>query len=201
LSCAILTGVGAVLNIAAVPAGATVAVIGCGGVGLSAIQGARLAGASRIVAFDQRSHILEAALSAGATDAVDTSDRSMVHCLHARLPGGADFVFECVGRSTLIEQAWQMTAAGGTAVVVGLPPKGTVSTIDNWGFICDKRLLGCFLGSARPQVDVPRYAELALRGELRLSEIATDRVTLEELPTAVARAGQGDSIRFLYVND
>jgi S-(hydroxymethyl)glutathione dehydrogenase/alcohol dehydrogenase len=200
LSCAVLTGVGAVLNTAAVPAGAAVAVIGCGGVGLSAIEGARIAGASRIVAFDTRPRSLEVARSVGATDVVDTSAGSMVEVLHERLPGGADYVFECVGRSNLIEQAWQMTAAGGVTVVVGLPAKGTVSTIDNWGFISDKRLLGCFLGSARPAIDVPRYAELAVRGELSLGGIATDRITLEELPAAVERAGQGDSVRYLIVN-
>jgi S-(hydroxymethyl)glutathione dehydrogenase/alcohol dehydrogenase len=200
LSCAVLTGVGAVLNTAAVPAGATVAVIGCGGVGLSVIEGARIAGASRIVAFDQRASILDAALSAGATDAVDANEGSMVDSLHARQPAGADFVFECVGRSALIEQAWQMTSIGGTTVVVGLPPKGTASTIDNWGFICDKKLLGCFLGSGRPAIDVPRYAELAVRGELRLGGIATDRVSLEELPEALRRAGQGESVRYLLVN-
>jgi S-(hydroxymethyl)glutathione dehydrogenase/alcohol dehydrogenase len=200
LSCAVLTGVGAVLNTAAVPAGATVAVIGCGGVGLSAIEGARIAGASRIVAFDQRRHSLEVAMSVGATHAVDASAGSIVDALQERVPGGADYVFECVGRSELIEQAWQMTAVGGATVVVGLPPKGTASTIDNWGFICDKRLLGCFLGSARPAVDVARYAALAMRGELSLGGIATDRVTLDELPAALANTGKGDSVRYLLVN-
>jgi len=201
LSCAVLTGAGAVFNTAAVPAGASVAVIGCGGVGLSVIEAAKIAKASQIVAIDTRPRNLELAMSVGATHTVDASNQDARASVHRLLPGGVDFVFEAVGSAPTIEQAWALTAAGGATIVVGLAPKGTVVGIDTWGFINEKRILGCFMGSARPAVDVPRLAALVDSGELRVDAMASAKVGLAELPSALEAVKAGESIRCLVVNE
>ncbi len=201
LSCAVMTGAGAVFNTAAVPEGASVAVIGCGAVGLSVIEAARIAGASMIVAVDTRTRNLELARSVGATDAVDASASDARASILGLSPGGVDFAFEAVGSAPTIEEAWAVTAAGGALVVVGLPPKGTVVGIDTWGFIYEKRILGCFMGSARPAVDVPRLVALVDSGELRVDAMATDKVTLAELPRVLEAVKAGESIRCMVVND
>lgn len=201
LSCALTTGVGAVLNTAAVPPGATVAVIGCGGVGLSVVQGARLAGAARIIAIDPRAASLELAGDLGATEIIEASASDVVEAVLERMPGGVDYVFEALGTPETIAAAWAMTASGGTTVVVGLPPKGSVVPIDTWGFICDKRILGCFMGSANPAVDIPRLAALAQSGELVIDALATNRVALSALPETMALAGKGRAARYLVIPD
>src|SRR5579863_758054 len=209
LSCAVTTGVGAVLNTAAVPAGATVAVIGCGGVGLSVVQGARIAGASCIIAIDTRPNSLELARTLGATDVLQAQGAAseskeeafanLVQAVRDLTNGGVDFAFEAYGSPSTIEQAWAMTAVGGASVVVGLPPKGSVASLDPWGFICEKRVLGCFMGSADPARDIPRLVELADRGELRLDALATDRVGLRDLAKAVDATRSGRGIRYLVI--
>ena len=152
---------------AGVEAGSSVAVWGCGGVGLSAIQAARLAGAETIVAVDTRPEKLELALRLGATATVEArpsadTGRRVRHATS----GGPDYAFEAIGRPETIREAWEAVRAGGTAVVLGLPPKGTSLTIDTWGFINEKTLKGCFLGSARIQEDVPRLVDLYAEGKL-----------------------------------
>jgi S-(hydroxymethyl)glutathione dehydrogenase/alcohol dehydrogenase len=201
LSCAVLTGAGAVFNTAAVPAGASVAVIGCGGVGLSVVEAARIAGASPIVAIDTRTRNLELARSVGATHVVDAASAEVRGSVRKISPGGVDYAFEAVGSGPTIEEAWGLTAVGGATVVVGLAPKGTVAGINTWGFISEKRILGCFMGSSRPDVDVPRLAALVDSGELRLDAMATDRVRLAELPRALEAVKAGESVRCLIVND
>lgn len=201
LSCAVMTGVGAVFNTASVPSGATVAVIGCGAVGLSVIEAARIAGASMIVAVDTRERNLEIARSVGATAVVDAGGSDVRASIFGLCARGVDFAFEAVGSAPTIEDAWAVTAVGGAMVVVGLPPKGTVVGIDTWGFICEKRILGCFMGSARPSVDVPKLVSLVDSGQLRVDAMATDKVTLDELPNALQAVTAGESIRCIVVNE
>jgi S-(hydroxymethyl)glutathione dehydrogenase/alcohol dehydrogenase len=200
LGCAALTGWGAVTRTAAVEPGASVAVWGCGGVGLAVVQAARIAGAASIVAVDVREEKLELAERLGATGTVtarptaDTARR--VRHLSG---GGVDYAFEAIGREETIREAWEAVRPGGTAVVVGLPPKGSTLTIDTWGFINEKTLKGCFLGSARIGEDIPRLADLVTSGDLRLDEMVSDRVELTDLPAAFDRLRKGDTVRQLVV--
>ena len=161
VGCSVLTGYGAVANTARVEKGASVAVWGCGGVGANVVQGARLAGASRIVAVDTRSEKLELARSLGATDVVQAGDGvDTVAAVKDVTGGGPDYAFEAIGSERAIQEAWKATRIGGTVVVVGIMPRGSTLTIDPWQFMSEKTLKGTFLGSARIQEDVPRLVDL-----------------------------------------
>ena len=200
IGCAVLTGWGAVTRIAGVEKGASVAVWGCGGVGLSTIQAARLAGADTIVAVDTRPEKLDLAERVGATATVEArpsadTGRRVRHATK----GGADYAFEAIGRPETIREAWEAVRPGGTAVVVGIPPKGTTVTLDTWGFIAEKSLKGCFLGSALIHEDVPALVDLYAAGDLLLDELVSDRIELAALPAAFDRLRSGDAVRQLVV--
>ena len=202
VGCAVVTGFGAVANTAEVEEGATVAVWGCGGVGLNVVQAARLAGAERILAVDTRPEMLELARRLGATDAVRAGggvDASAA--VHELLPGGADYAFENIGREETINEAWAAVRPGGTVVVVGLMPKGSKLTIDPWGFINEKTLKGCFLGTARIERDIPHLVELAHEGKLELEGLVSRRIPLQGLPEAFDRLRAGEAARQLVVFD
>jgi S-(hydroxymethyl)glutathione dehydrogenase/alcohol dehydrogenase len=200
VGCAALTGWGAVTRIAGVEPGASVAVVGCGGVGLAIVQAARIAGAARIVAIDTQPEKLELAERLGATASyrarptADTARR-----VRQLTDGGVDFAFEAIGSAETIRSAWDALRPGGTAVVVGIPPKGAVVEIDTWGFINEKSLKGCFLGSARIEEDIPRLVDLYAAGKVRLDELVTDRIALADLPTAFERLRAGEVVRQLVV--
>ncbi len=200
VGCAALTGWGGVTRTAGVEEGASVAVWGCGGVGLSALQAARLSGASPIVGVDTRPEKLELAAQLGATatlqarPSADTARRVR----HAT-GGGADYAFEAIGREETIREAWEAVRPGGTVVVIGLPPRGSTLTIDTWGFINEKTLKGCLLGSAVIQEDVPRLVDLYAAGEFRLDELVSHRIALAELPEALDRLRAGEAVRQLVV--
>ena len=199
--CAVLTGWGAVTRTAAVQEGASVAVWGCGGVGLSTVQAARLAGAQPIVAVDVRPEKLELAERLGATATVRARPTADTARRVRHLAGGAgvDYAFEAIGREETIREAWNAVRPGGTAVVIGLPPKGSTLTIDAWGLINEKTLKGCYLGSVRLDEDVRRLVDLYAAGELRLDELVSDRIALAELPQAFDRLRAGDALRQLVV--
>src|SRR5918999_814640 len=202
VGCAVVTGFGAVANTAEVEEGATVAVWGRGGVGLNVVQAARLAGAERILAVDTRPEMLELARRLGATDAVRAGggvDASAA--VHELLPGGADYAFENIGREETINEAWAAVRPGGTVVVVGLMPQGSKLTIDPWGFINEKTLKGCFLGTARIERDIPRLLDLAHEGKLELEGLVSRRIRLQELPEAFERLRAGEAARQLVVFD
>ena len=202
IGCAVLTGWGAVTRTAAVEGGSRVAVIGCGGVGLSVIQAARIAGAGAIVAVDTRPDKLELAERLGATATIQakpTADTAR-RIRHAT-DGGADYAFEAIGREETIRDAWDAVRPGGTAVVLGIPPKGTTVTIDAWGFINEKTLKGSFLGSASIFEDVPRLIDLYASGDLLLEELVSDRLPLADLPGAFDRLRAGEAVRQLVVFD
>jgi S-(hydroxymethyl)glutathione dehydrogenase / alcohol dehydrogenase len=199
--CAVITGFGAVVNTARVAAGATVAVWGCGGVGLNCVQAARLAGAAVIAAVDVSSDKLEAAERLGATVVVDARERDPVEAVRRATHGGADYVFEAIGREEAIQQAWDAAASGGSVVVVGMMPKGDLLTIDPWWLLYEKKLLGCFLGSARIGIDIPRLLDLYADGRLALDELVSHRIPLDQLPEAFDRLRAGDGLRQLVVFD
>jgi S-(hydroxymethyl)glutathione dehydrogenase/alcohol dehydrogenase len=200
VGCSALTGVGAVLNTAGVEAGSSVVVFGCGGVGLNVVQGARLAAADPIVAVDTRPEKLELAGRLGATETLLAGrDVDAARAVRKLTGGGADYAFEAIGLEETVRQAWTAVRPGGTAVVVGLMPKGSTLTIDPWGFIAEKTIKGCFLGSSTLDVDVPRLVDLYAEGKLELDGLVSRRLPLAELPDAFDRLRAGEAVRQIVV--
>lgn len=182
LGCGVATGLGAVFNTAAVQPGDIVVVIGCGGVGLSAVQGARIAGAHRIIAVDPVPSRLDLARTLGATDVVPSSEPDLVAQVVALADGlGADHVIEAVGRVNTIEQGLSMTRRGGTVTVVGLVPAGSTISVSTDELFYERRLQGSVMGSNDFKIDVPRYLEMYRTGLLDLGEMITERIALDEI--------------------
>jgi S-(hydroxymethyl)glutathione dehydrogenase/alcohol dehydrogenase len=199
--CAVVTGYGAVVNTARVRPGSSVAVWGCGGVGLNVVQAARLAGAAAIIAVDVSRERLETAARFGATALVDAQGQDPVRAVREATGLGADYAFEAIGREDTVRQALEATRAGGIVVVVGMIPKGQTLTIDPWNFIYEKTLKGCFLGSARIAIDIPRLADLYADGRLQLDELVSRRIPLDELSDALDRLRAGEGVRQVVVFD
>jgi S-(hydroxymethyl)glutathione dehydrogenase/alcohol dehydrogenase len=196
LGCAVVTGLGAVFNTARVRPTETVAVIGCGGVGLMAIQGARIAGASRIIAIDLSASKLELASRLGATDVVDASATDDVVAAVRRLTGpGVDHAFEVVGRAATVEQALEMAAPGRTAYCVGILPESQSVSVSALALRRAKSLVGVFMGSTRPRVDIPRYVELWRQGLLDLDTMVSKVLTLDEVNEGFAALARGEVAR------
>jgi Zn-dependent alcohol dehydrogenase len=199
ISCAALTGFGAVVNTASVPPGASVAVFGCGGVGLHCVQAARLIGATPIVAVDVQPARLELARGLGATHLVDASRQDPVAAVRRVTGGGAAYAFEALGSEATIGQAWEATEIGGTTVVVGIVPRGRLIRLDPWNFMSEKVLRGCYLGSAEIGRDVPRLVELYRQDRLRLDEMVTARLPLSRVGEALDRLRAGEGVRSVIV--
>ena len=200
--CAVITGFGAVVRTAQVEPESSVAVWGCGGVGLNVVQGARLAGAAAIVAVDTRAEKLELARKLGATETVQAGPGAdTAAAVRDLTDGGVDYAFEAIGLEPTIQAAWEAVRSGGTVVVLGLMPKGSTLTIDPWGFINEKTIKGSFLGSAQIDVDIPRLLDYYVDGSLELDELVSRRLTLDELPDAFDRLREGDVRRQLVVFD
>jgi S-(hydroxymethyl)glutathione dehydrogenase / alcohol dehydrogenase len=197
LGCAVVTGVGAVLNAARPEAGASVAVIGVGGVGLNVVQGARLAGCERIVALDTRAEPLRLAREFGATDAVEAAGADAAGRVRELTGGrGADYVFDTVGAPATLAQALSYARKGGTVVVTGLARLDALASFPLFPFVMqEKRLVGSLYGSGRPARDVPRLVELYREGKLKLSELATRTYRLEEVNDALAALSGGAGAR------
>jgi len=182
LGCAVTTGLGAVFRSARVQAGSTVAVIGTGGVGMMAIQGARIAGASRIIAIDVVPAKLEAARRFGATDVVDAREVDPVGTVQDLTGGGVDYSFEAVGRAATAGQAFSMLAPAGVATVIGMIPDSTPIEIRGSElFLQEKTLQGSFMGSNQFKVDIPRYVELYRQGRLLLDEMISEQLDLADI--------------------
>lgn len=186
IGCGVLTGVGAVLNRARVGHGESVVVIGTGGIGLNVLQGARIAGALRIVAVDANPAKEAMARRFGATDFLTSADG-----VRDILPTGADHVFECVGRVELIRQAIDLLDRHGQAVLLGVPSATAEASFLVSSMFLDKSILGCRYGSSRPQRDIALYAELYLTGRLLLDELVTDTYPVEDFAKAAADAEAG----------
>lgn len=201
VGCAIATGVGAVRNTAGVEPGSTVAVIGCGGVGLACVQGARLAGASRIVAVDVVAEKLELARKLGATDAVDASATDdVVAAMREVLPDGYDYVFDAIGKIATTEQAIAAMGLGGAAVIVGLPPQGERASFDPLALAeADQRILGSNYGSAVPERDIPALVDEVMAGNLDLASMISGRRPLEEAAAALDDLAAGHALRQLLI--
>jgi S-(hydroxymethyl)glutathione dehydrogenase/alcohol dehydrogenase len=180
VGCGVLTGVGAVLNRAKVPEGATSLVIGVGGIGLNVIQGLALAGASQIIAVDTNPNKREIAATFGATDFVESTD-----AVKDLAPNGVDYAFECVGHVALIRAAIELLDWGGTCVMLGVPGFADEASYNVASMYLDKSVLGCRYGSSRPQDDVRRYVDLYQRGRLKLDELVSATYELADMKAAV----------------
>ncbi|HEV7948912.1 MAG TPA: Zn-dependent alcohol dehydrogenase, partial [Glaciihabitans sp.] len=184
LGCGVVTGAGAVINTAAVRVGDTVAVIGCGGVGLSAIQGAAIAGARRIIAIDLQPAKLELALKFGATDTVNPADGDVVEQVKALTGGdGVNHSFEVIGLKITAMQALQVLAKGGGAYLIGMQKPGTILEIDPFGELLmeQKSIRGVYMGSTNFKLDIPLYADLYLQGRFNLDDLVSQTITLDEI--------------------
>jgi S-(hydroxymethyl)glutathione dehydrogenase/alcohol dehydrogenase len=200
LGCAVITGVGAVLNTADVGPGSSVAVVGCGGVGLACVQGARIAGASTIVVVDPVAERRSLALALGATAAVDPGRDDAVASVRSLTGGrGADYTFEAVGSASTILLARSLARRGGTTVLVGAAPKSETVTFSAWELHTEGRILGCSNGSAHVRRDIPRLVAFAEAGQLELSAMVTDRVGLDGLAAAFKAMEEGAGIRTVVV--
>ncbi|MFJ8946408.1 Zn-dependent alcohol dehydrogenase [Streptomyces sp. NPDC102395] len=186
IGCGVLTGVGAVLNRARVDRGESVVVIGTGGIGLNVLQGARIAGAGRIVAVDANPAKEAVARRFGATDFLASADG-----VRDLLPTGADHVFECVGRVELIRQAIDLLDRHGQAVLLGVPPATAEASFLVSSLYLDKSILGCRYGSSRPQRDIALYAALYREGRLLLDELVTRTYPVEDFEKAATDAEAG----------
>ena len=200
LGCAVLTGVGAAVNTADIGEGDTVAVVGCGGVGLNVVQGARLAGACRVIAVDLNPAKLEVARTFGATDTVDASKGNATSKVMAITDQrGADVSFEVVGLESSIDQAIAMTRRGGQTVLVGLPRMDAMITVPAFlgTVMAAKTITGCWYGSADVRRDVPRLVELYRKGSLKLDELISATISLDEVNEAFQAMKDGDVARSL----
>ena len=193
--CGVTTGLGAVFNTARVGPGDRVLVVGCGGVGLNVVQGARLAGATTIVAMDTNPVKLDLADRLGATHCIDTSNVSMRDALAPIVPGGVDVAFEVVGIPELVAEVFELTRPGGTCVMVGSPPTGTKIPVDGRSLFSERRLVGTTGGSNVPQRDIPRIVELYRTGRLDLETLIGQRLTLDRVHEAFAAADAGTVAR------
>jgi S-(hydroxymethyl)glutathione dehydrogenase / alcohol dehydrogenase len=201
IACGVLTGIGAVINTAAVKAGSSAVVIGCGGVGLNSIQGARLAGCGAIIAVDPAKSKREAALAFGATHTIDPNAEDVAARVKT-LTGGrkADHVFVTVGAPSVVEQGIGLMKRNGQTIIVGMPASDVMATIDPGTLASDGQcIVGSKMGSARVQVDIPKIVGLYQQGRLKLDELITGRYGLEDINEAVASVKRGEALRNVIV--
>ncbi|MCK9487066.1 MAG: Zn-dependent alcohol dehydrogenase [Dehalococcoidia bacterium] len=201
IGCGVTTGVGAVLKTAKVEAGSTVAVFGCGGVGLAAIQGARIAGARKIIAVDMVEHKLGTARELGATHSVDASTGDAVAKIREITGGGVDYAFEAIGLKVAAEQAFEAIRPGGTATIIGMIPVGQKVELPGAAFLGEKKIQGSNMGSNHFKVDMPRYIEFYQRGLLQLDQMITARARLEDVNDRLRAMKEGEVARSVLMFD
>jgi S-(hydroxymethyl)glutathione dehydrogenase/alcohol dehydrogenase len=202
IGCGVTTGMGAALNTANIAPGSSVAVIGCGGVGLSALQGARIAGAGRIIAIDTIPWKLELARKLGASDVVNAADGDPVAAVRELARGGVETAFECIGTVPTCQQALAMVCRGGTAVMVGVVPVGVAVALPIFDLVLSgKKIVGSMMGDNRFRIDMPRYVDFYLDGRLRLDEMISARIALEDVNDAFAKMKAGEVARSVIVFD
>jgi len=196
IGCGVTTGLGAALNTARVEPGSTAVVIGCGGVGLAAIQGCRIAGAGRTIAVDTESWKLDLAKTLGATDAVDASAGDPTMAVLEMTGGGADYAFECIGLPATVQQSINVLKSGGAAVLVGVVPMGTMVEFHQALIVLqEKRILGSMMGSNRFRIDMPNYVNFYLDGRLLLDPMISRRIELAGVNDAIESMKKGEVAR------
>lgn len=201
IGCGVITGYGAVVNTAKVVAGETVAVIGCGGVGMAAINGASIAGAGRIIAIDTNPAKLQLATKLGATDLVNPKDGDPVEQVKNLTNGGVQHAFEVLGSKKTAEQAFQMLAVGGTATIVGMVPFGEKIELHGFDFLRERKIQGSSMGSNHFRVDMPRLIEFYMRGKLHLDDWISAKLKLSEINEGFANMKAGKTLRSVVMFD
>ena len=198
--CAVLTGVGAVINTARVQAGSTVAVLGLGGVGLSAMLGALAAGAREVIAIDLHDSKLALASSLGASATVNARDPDAVDKVKALTRGGVDYAFEMAGSVQAMEAAYRMTRRGGMTVTAGLPPPASCWPLQQVSLVAEERTVkGSYIGSCVPARDIPRYIGLYQAGKLPIDRLMGERLALADINRGFDRLDAGESLRDMIV--
>ena len=194
--CAVLTGVGAVINTAKVPAGTTVAVVGLGGVGLSSILGAVASGASRVVAVDLSDEKLGLARQLGATDTFNAGSPDAANEIREAVKGGVEYAFEMAGSVRALDLAYKITRRGGTTVTAGLPPPTHTLALSPVNLVAEERTLkGSYIGTCVPVRDLPRYVDLYRRGKLPVDRLMSKHLRLEEINKGFDLLAQGKVVR------
>ena len=199
IGCSTTTGVGAVFHTAGVEPGSKVAVIGCGGVGLAAINGAAIAGAAEIIAVDMVDSKLELAKALGATHTVNAGNCDAVGEVQELTKGGCDYTFEAIGLKATAEQAFKMLGAGGTATVIGMIPVGTMIEIHGAELLSEKKIQGSNMGSNRFRVDMPRFVDFYLSGKLHLDQMISKHIKLEDVNDALQALKTGQEARHVIM--
>jgi S-(hydroxymethyl)glutathione dehydrogenase / alcohol dehydrogenase len=197
VGCGVMTGAGAVFNTAKVPAGATVAVFGCGGIGLSAVNGAAIAGADRIIAIDTISSKLDVAKEMGATDVINASNVDPVEAIKDLTGGGVEYSFEAVGLKLTAEQSFQCLRAGGTATIIGMVPFGMKIELHGYDFLRERKIQGSSMGSNRFRVDMPRLLNAWKKGDLKLDYLISSHIGLDDINDGYANLKGGEVLRQL----
>ena len=194
--CAVLTGVGAVVNTAGIRAGQSAVVVGLGGVGLASVLGALASGASPVVAVDLSEDKLALARTLGAVQTVNASDADAVEQVRALTNGGADFVFEMAGSVRALDAAWRMTRRGGTTVTAGLPPPDAALAVNVVSLVAEERTLkGSYIGTCVPSRDIPRYVALYRQGRLPVDKLMSGKIPLEQINEGFDRLHAGQVVR------
>jgi S-(hydroxymethyl)glutathione dehydrogenase/alcohol dehydrogenase len=197
VGCGVMTGAGAVLNTARVPAGSTVAVFGCGGIGLSAVNGAAIAGADRIIAIDTISSKLDVAKQMGATDVINASNVDPVEAIRDLTGGGVEYAFEAVGLKITAEQAFKSLAWGGTATIIGMVPFGQNIELHGYDFLREKKIQGSSMGSNRFRVDMPKLLNAWKKGHLKLDHLISSHIKLDDINDGYQKLKSGEVLRQL----
>jgi alcohol dehydrogenase len=194
--CAVLTGVGAVVNTARVPPGSSVAILGLGGVGLNALLGAKLSGASRIIAIDLQDSKLTLASELGATHTFNAADETVIEAVRDATGGGVDFAFEMAGSVKAMEQAYRVTRRGGTTVSAGLPHPDHRWDLQQVSMVAEERTIkGSYIGSCVPLRDIPRYIDLYRQGLLPVNKLMSEVLDLEDINNGFDRLASGKTVR------
>jgi alcohol dehydrogenase len=198
--CAVLTGVGAVVNTARLQPGQTAAVIGLGGVGLASVLGAIASGARQIVAIDLADDKLGLARQLGATDTVNAQAEDAAEQIRALTGGGVDVAFEMAGSARAMELAYKITRRGGMTVTAGLPPPNATFALPLVNLVAEERtVMGSYIGSCVPTRDIPRYIGLYQRGRLPVDRLMSGRLTLDEINQGFDRLNEGKAVRQVIV--
>ena len=201
IGCSVITGYGAVAHTARVEPGATLAVFGAGGIGLATINAAHIAGAARIIAIDKDPFKFDLAKLFGATDVIDASEDNIVKRIVDLAEGGVHYSFECIGLKGTAEQSFAVLRSGGTATLIGMIPVGTKIELHGVDFLRERRIQGCMMGSNRFRTDMPRLIEFYLQGRLKLREMVSARIKLEQINDGFAALKKGGVARSVVVFD
>ncbi len=197
VGCGVITGVGAVFKTAKVEPGSTVAVFGCGGIGLSAVNGAALAGADQVIAVDTVSSKLDVAKQMGATDTINASNVDPVEALREMTGGGVHYSFEAVGLKRTAEQCFESLRPGGVATIIGMVPYGMKIELHGYEFLKEKKIQGSSMGSNAFRVDMPRLLHMWQQGKLKLDHLISGNIKLDEINEGYAKLKAGSTLRQL----